>query len=192
MEVIVYIYENTTFEQMGATLDSLTKGKIKPTTIIFCDNQNIRPSTFRNWIQGRCIKTSWRTEHIREDADFNRCLDLCMKKASGLYVGIFNAGFIVPEDFISSLDIALNDDLERFLYLEPCDIHNNGIVVHKAVNKIERGNLNTPLIEKLRMKVTKQECQYMIRKVTEIVPSMTKATYQQSQLSSPATTTNSL
>lgn len=190
MEAIIYIDEDSDFKDIGITVDSLSRGKIKPTCIIFCDHQNIRPSTFRKWVEGRCTKTAWRAEHIREtEADFYRCIDVCMKKASGRYTAIFRAGFYVPDDFISELDIALNDKYERFLYLKPCDDSINGTVIQNAVNANLSGNKKHPLLDKIERKVLEQECPHMIRRVDEIIPSMK---YPQSQLLSRATITPNL
>jgi hypothetical protein len=188
MEAIIYINSKSNFQDMGLTVDSLSRGKIKPTTITFCDHKNIKPSTFRKWVEGRCNKMGWRAEHIREPkSDFLRCVDICMKRVKTQFVSVFSAGFKVPEDFISSLDIALNDDMERFLYLEPID-GKNGMVVQRVVSKNYRGNAVNPLLEKLREESLEQECPEMVRKITELVPSMDQIS-QQSQSSSRVITT---
>lgn len=190
MEVIIYIpeQEDSPFVNIGLTLDSLARNKIKPTKIIFCDHHNIRPATFRKWITGRCAKMGWRAEHIREhDADFYRCIDICMKKATARYIGVFTSGYWVPEDYISSIDSALHDRFERFLYLEPVDQYHNGMTIQCVINKHMRGNAESPLIRKLRKKTLEQECPHLIKKVTEIVPSMLEKS-QQSASSSLVTT----
>jgi len=159
MEVVIYIppSREVPFVDIGITVDSLARGKIKPTKLIFCDHHNIQPARFRKWITGRCAKMGWRAEHIREsDADFLRCLDLCMKRARERYVGVFTAGFYVPEDYISSLDVALHDRFERFIYLEPVDELNNGMTVQNVLHQFNRGNRESPLIEKLRQKTLEQ------------------------------------
>jgi hypothetical protein len=172
MDVIIYIPDGATFTDIGTTVDTLARGNIKPSRIVFCDNQNIRPSTFRDWAQGRCHKVGWIAHHIREEANFERCVDLCMKQAKGRFTAVFTAGFEVPPDFISDIDKALHDDFKRFLYLIPCDEQYNGMVIQNLVSKTFKSNRENPLAYKLEREALAQKCPEMIKEVTEIVPSL--------------------
>jgi hypothetical protein len=180
MDVIIYIGpDDEEFQSAGKTTDSLAFNKLKPNNVIYCDHKNIKPSTFRKWAEGRCTKMGWRAEHIREsNADALRCIDICMKRSKAMYVAVFKAGFVVPDDFISQLDVALNDELERFLYLTPYEDDVNGMVLQKIASKNFHGNRENPLIDKLRKKALEQECPEMIRPVTDLVPSMKKPNSQ--------------
>jgi hypothetical protein len=172
MEVIIYIEKDGSFETIGTTLDSLANGKIKPSRVIFCDNFKIKPSAFRKWLDGRC-RMGWRCEHVTEDnADFYRCIDICMKKIKSINFAAFHAGFKVPEDFISNLDIAINDNLERFLYLRPCDLAGNGIVMQRLIAKPIGGHRDSLLLDKLERVAEVQKCQYLVKDVVELVPSL--------------------
>jgi len=172
MEVIVYIGEEDDFTTIGMTLDSLAHNKLKPSKVVLCDHQNIRPSALRTWLAGR-VPLAWRAEHIREgDADFMRVVDIGAKKTTSEFFAIFRAGEVVPKDFISSLDKALHDDLERFLLLKPYDDKGNGMVIQNVIHKQIGGNRDKPLVEKLENVTRSQECQHLIKEVTSLVPSL--------------------
>jgi hypothetical protein len=168
MEVIIYFGPDDKFVELGKTVDSLCNGYIKPTKITFCDHKNVRPSTFKNWVENRC-RTSWRIEHIREDAGIDRVIHICAKKVRSLFFSIFKSGYEVPKHFISSIDSALNDDLERFILLKPVD-DLNCLTLQTMVHKqLAHGQLNVEFIEKVAEEF---KCKHMIKRATDIVPNI--------------------
>ena len=124
--------------------------------------------------QGGESKTYWKIEQIKEDkASFSRCVDIAIKGVSANeqnYYCSFVAGFQVPKDFIHKIDVALNDDMKRFLLLTAQG--NNGQVAQVHMHKSIQGNYTKPFLDKMKTVTEEQKCPQLIQKVTDIVPSM--------------------
>jgi hypothetical protein len=162
-------------DKLHKTVNSVVAMDIKPHKVcVQFKNQDMRPTNALS-ILGSYFDThniEYRIDYIMEkDAVDTRIIDIAFKKIPQSYFCTFTAGFEIPADFIEVIDKALNDDLERFLMLLPID-GINGMVAQTRVAKQIGGSNEDFLGSKLQRVAEKQECQFLIRPVTEIVKSM--------------------
>ncbi len=143
--------------KLQATISSVSKMKIKPHKVcIQFKNNKIRPGSALNLIGGYFDpqKIEYRIDYILEnDAIDIRIVDIAFKKIPQSYFCVFEAGFEIPADFIDAIDIALNDDLERFLMLLPID-KINGMVAQTRVTKQIGGSNDDWIIDGTKMWIT--------------------------------------
>ncbi len=176
----IVIVNNSTAE-LQTTLASIAEMAYKPVSIVIVfksvildAGERIRPSQALGM-----IKTYMSTHNIDYRMEFmlehgatdERVVDIAYKKLATSYFATFVAGTKVPTDFISEIDIALNDKLEQFLMLLPIE-GVNGMVVQTAVAKQIGGSTGDFIGNKLQRVAEEQECPYLVRPVTELVPSM--------------------
>lgn len=157
------------------TLASITHMSDKPQVVsVQFKNNKVRPSEaleiLKFFLEIHNVK--YRIDYILEsDASDMRVVDIAYKKLDRPYFAVFKEGFDIPTDFIKEIDSALNDDLERFLLLEPVD-GINGLVAQTRITK-QIGGSNEDLVQnKLKRVAEKQKCQYLVRPVTSLIPSM--------------------
>jgi len=162
-------------EKLRDTASSIIEMKIKPHKVcVQFKNSDIRPTSalgiLSSYFDSNNIE--YRIDYIMEqDAINTRIIDIAFKKIPQSYFCTFEAGFKIPVDFIDAIDRALNDDLERFLMLLPVD-GINGLVAQTRVVKQIGGSNEDFLGSKLQRVAEKQKCQFLIKPVTTLVPSM--------------------
>ena len=182
---IIYINDKSSLEDIEKTVISLINQNLQPRKLIVANNSPLKPSKLVSLgkdfsvnllfpKQGGESKTYWKIEQIKEDkASFSRCVDIAIKGVSANeqnYYCSFVAGFQVPKDFIHKIDVALNDDMKRFLLLTAQG--NNGQVAQVHMHKSIQGNYTKPFLDKMKTVTEEQKCPQLIQKVTDIVPSM--------------------
>jgi len=174
---IVYLDENSTISDLKKTVNSLKSGSLRPKKIIFCDNKSSVDT--RELI--KVAKSSgclWGLERIVEDnASKQRCVDIAVKKSKSsenTYYSFFSAGEPVLKNFHSDIDNAINDDLTKFLalYVEPEEkegVVSEGFVGQVHIHKQIGGNARSSFLEKVINVTGEQECQSLVRPLSEIV-----------------------
>jgi len=82
---------------------------------------------------------------------------------------VFNAGYEVPAGLLSKIDELLNDNLDRFLQIEP-DENGNGWMVNAKLSKALGGIGNIEsFIQMIKAQAEEQECPYLTRPYQEIL-----------------------
>jgi len=170
LTTVVYMGENHTEDDLINTIKSLVQNKLQPCYIIFIFNDVKLAPSYLMPLLAKHLSDShiqFRMEFIQErGASTFRCIDICTKKVETTFFAWFNAGFIVQPNFISNLDIALNDNLERFLVLTG-DENYNGLVIQRLIARQIGGSIGERnLLEKLKHIMEAQECQHLIKPVS--------------------------
>jgi hypothetical protein len=171
-DIIIYCDTQTTFTEIGRTVDSIRRMSLKPTKIYFANNHMVVPHAFLAWANENVPDMPWRIESIL--AEFNtdlRAIDMATDKCTSLFISVFKAGFEIPPDFLANIDIALYDDLKRFVYLIPSK-GINGLTFMRQLYHTLVGNKYGPLEEQIKELCENQSCPHMMRPLKEIVPSM--------------------
>jgi hypothetical protein len=169
-DVVIYCNEETSIDDLSATLDSLQNGSNKPVCIYVINHMTkIKPSEFIALMKRYPFQ--WRLESILEECDTNRTLDIVTKKCKGIFVSYFRAGFHVPQEFFTNIDEVLHTQLQRIILLEPID-DINGLFVLRIFYQQAGGNKNTNIIEKAKHISKEQECPNLVQPVTQLVPQL--------------------
>lgn len=166
-------------DNLFKTMRSAENGKSSPGHFFVINNAGIKAYTMLSYLRNRMkyIKTKWNMEYIldnsvkdcEEQEAINKCVDLVYKNITNHYYCIFKDGDIVPHNYISSIDEAINDHMKRFLVLEPKNGEASGTFVVKFAHKQFKGNRGGDLISKIRSKTKEQKCQEMALPLESIV-----------------------
>lgn len=172
-DIVVYCGQKNTFEELSKTLDSIKAMHPEYQFKIYFLNDGLStPGKFLVWANERLQDIPWRAEFLLEETkDILRAVDAVSEKCTNRFIAFFRAGFIVPVDFLKCIDIALHDNLQRFVALSPID-DINGMLVSHRINKILCGNKHAPVLTQIKELCEEQQCHHMLRPVTEIVQSM--------------------
>jgi len=170
-DAVVVIGLDETLDDALRTVEALKRGRVKPNRIIFLTYPHIRPSDFFHW--ANTLEIPWQFEVIMgKKKGHLQYIDLATQKSKTTYFALFYAGYEPPDNFLYCIDSFLNDQLQRFLVLKGLD-DGNGFVLQRNTVKLVRGSIDdTNAIEKIEKVAEKQECQYLIKPVEEIVPTM--------------------
>lgn len=187
IEVVMVMGKDHTVEQVKTTVDSLLAQTLLPMKVTVCVNRDgIEPKAIRAVMPG-----DWIAKFIMERGfdgsrvSSGRCIDHAVVGSKSHYYAVFTPGFAVPPDFIRSIDVAVNDELERFVLLEP-NRRGEGQVVQMRAHQYYGGNAEAEIhgddagddtgkradtiAEKIRFRVKAEDRPRFIRSVTEVCP----------------------
>lgn len=188
---VVMVMTGHTVEQVKTTVDSLLRQTLLPLRVTVSVNQDGIPlRDVRAVLPG-----DWIAQVVRERrkdggrVSRERCIDNAVYDSKAAFYAVFTPGFVVPPDFVASIDRAVNDDLMRFSLLEP-DEDGQGMVVQTYLHGYVRGNADATidgedagedagksadsLVEKARHMAKVNDMPHMIKRVGEVVPSMAR------------------
>ena len=100
---------------------------------------------------------------------FFRCIDLGVNKVKTLYYTFLNAGDSIPSNYLSDIDKALNEDMVRFLALNPENDSHSGLFMQQKLHTTIGGNKERPCLDKVIDQTEKQECPNLVLPLTKIV-----------------------
>jgi hypothetical protein len=167
-DVVIYYDGTQPPEAIMETLDALKEGGMPPTRIYVANNSDLRPSQIMKVMES--CPFPWRIETMIENkCSVERSLDVITKKCDSIFVTYFSAGYKPSKNFFKCIDIALYDELDKFICLEPSLGTINGLTVVRLFYKQADGNARSPIWEKAKKISEDQKCQYLVRPVTEIV-----------------------
>lgn len=197
--VLVPISDNDTVDEIVATAESLERQNLPPRAIHFLLNTSkIKSSDLISKLRKLGPALVWNVRTIvertkkGERVSTGRCIDVVvnpLKPHEANYYAVFYPGFKVPNTFISELNSALNERLERFIMLrlatpyiwEPAQ----GLVVQTKAHQMVSGNREaehdteygktikvTSVEEKLALMVVTDNCEYLIKEVVDVCPSL--------------------
>lgn len=174
--VMGFILIVNNLEDLQPMLKSITEMTFKPSDVHvqFRTAGAVRPVAALQMLKDYLCPHSitYRIDYIlEENATDLRIADIAYKKIKRSYFATFADGFKIPSDFIDTIDKALNDRLERFLLLKPID-GINGMVAQTRITKQIGGNNEDAVFNKLERVAEDQQCQYLVRPVSDIIPSM--------------------
>jgi len=169
MQPDVVIYFDDTMEQQAVldTAEALHKGKIRPRKLYLVNNSDMKPSQVMK-LMSKC-PLPWRVETVvNGPVSRDRAMDMATAKCTSIFITYFMAGYKPPENFFVPMDVALHDNLDRFILLSPESESINGLTVLRQFHKQAGGSARKSIVEKAKKISKDQQCQYLVRPVTEI------------------------
>lgn len=131
---------------LESTLECLKRQTLKANRVFVVNNSEvIRTGKLQQFLDKHAGDLNiYRTDiHVRVEGKCIHhlaCVDEVYSKTNGHFYATFRPGFAIPEDFIASIDAAINDRLEQFVVLQPVDAALNGMVVQRGFHKAYDGN----------------------------------------------------
>lgn len=167
LDAVIYIGEGMNPEDLVETINSLKNGVIQPKRFYVANNNCCTPGQLMKIM--RSVSAPWRVENITEEASVGRALDLVIKKCQSMFVMCLISGTTVNPDLLSQISSALYDDLDKFLILKPEKDTIDGLTILRTIHGRVGGNFTKPIYEKTENIAKEQECQYLVRPLTEVV-----------------------
>lgn len=106
----------------------------------------------------------WRVSNIT-DGDCGNPVDIALYSGRGQYYAVFQPGFEIPPTLFSDLDNKINDEIFQFAAITP-NKDGNGLIVPVAIHKLYSGNIETPLLDKIK----EDKWESMIHPINSIFP----------------------
>jgi hypothetical protein len=137
----VVIIANDNLADLQTTLESLKNQAIHPKhiTVLRYNDNRLRPPEIIESLRS-LENIPWRNQNLlHKDIGLDAVINTGSQNSP--IVAVFNAGFSVPSNFFTILDILVNDDLLSFALIEPNE-DGNGLVVSSHIFKLLNGNYN--------------------------------------------------
>lgn len=154
-------------QKLRKTQEVIYTGVLLPKEIIYVNHTDHKISLIKNI----CEKTKstytyikWSVENI-VDPDIKRdaAIDLTVTKVKTPYLLIVNCGTDIPKNLLSNFDIALNDNLDKFI--AAVNDEQSIVFIQTTIFKTLGGNLEKPAIEKLTNVLTEQNATYLLTRI---------------------------
>lgn len=156
----VLVNKKSSFDELKTTLESISdQENITPSYIIVTNCSDIDRSDIVGVLHEifddkdspeKGVKFFY-VHLMEENPTDSRCLDVSFSRAKNGYYALFKAGSKVPKNYLSKINHAINEELMRFVALEPEDGLFNGLFLNATTYKLLRGNNMKPILEKIRM-----------------------------------------
>jgi len=181
LDYTAVIYVSDSIQEVETTYKSLLGQSTPPREIIYVKplQSSVKPFYLRNF----CLDTElpWRIETVLEDnADMGRCFDIGLDKVNSIYTIFGCAGFVLPEDFSSSMEQMFYINYESCILMKPpqdpvintyedlLDIESKvlasaWIFTQAQLANTLSGNRGEPLIDKIKKLAKEQSCQDLIK-----------------------------
>jgi|TARA_R110000765_G_scaffold39424_5_gene85764 hypothetical protein len=170
--------EDKTVEDINRTIESLAN-QFNPPTVVSVINMDIAGSNYEFSMQMEEIlkehdeKFSWRVQNIvNSDRTLRECIDLAIdatyfSKSYAFYI-VFEAGFVVPDNFTRELHDAFS--VNQIVFASPVD-NLNGLLCNKLLHRKHTGNAFYINIED-KLKEFEQGIEKHLFQIEELCPSL--------------------
>ena len=169
---------------IAKSMKAAENSELPPRHITIVNNTKISPYNFINWLRIECeqldIKVKWNMEYItnastvkiKDEFDAQgQCIDIAAKsKVSKChYLCVFFEGEEIPKNYLSSIDSLINDKSERILAIVPESKSVGGLFIQKMAYSQFEGYKGGDFMEKITKVAKEQECQDLIKKMSDII-----------------------
>jgi len=164
-DIIVYCEGSNTLEDIEKSLDFINTQTLLPNKVIFVIDFDFKTDIddVVNLVRDSS-KTIWNVISVKEGA---QPLDEAAKSVDGFYYCVFGAGVHIPNNFLSKIESAINDDALQISAIEP-DSTNNGMVIQKMLHDRLSGNIGGLILDKIKFLCEEQGHERLIRKYDEL------------------------
>lgn len=180
---VVINVSDDNLENLTKTIKSISEQEMPFCEVIFCISSNIKPSEIISIINNLKCTFKWSIKQITDEYWIgSRSVNVAVQKSKSTYFSLFNSGFIIPKEYVKQIDVAICDNLERFVILEPIDTQNNGALYQTYAFNSLRGNEEAyseeeekpahNFFDKISYIAIKQGLTNLIKKCEDICPCM--------------------
>ena len=164
------IFHDKEEADLKKTIASLIEQQVPPEKIVLITKPSCAypPEKLVEYMDSLGIE--WKIQNVLQPKmSDGRCIDIVQNINPKQYYAVFYAGFLVPKDFFSVINHAVNEEMLQFAMLSP-NSSGDGAVVLSAIHKYYDGNSD----KKLEQKIEEDGCLENIIPITTIFPSFPK------------------
>ncbi len=173
----VYVGPNHTFYDALQTLDSIVNQEHPAYEIKVLLQGKHDVGEYMALMNNYKLSIPWIVQEIVyeiEDLDKQKwtsnylmALDLTMENIKSTYYSVSNAGYEYSSAFLSTINRALNIDLNRFVALLP-DADGNGSLLQRGFHKLVGGNRSMPVFDKLAEIAEIEDTAFLIKRFEDL------------------------
>jgi hypothetical protein len=137
---------------------------LKPRNIIYINHTRLRPSEIKQLCQNSAPAANWSIETIiNQETTKLGAVDCGSLRVKSPYFCVFEAGDLIPKNYLSDIDGDYFDKLEKFLAMIPESDELSGFFVQKRLYDNLGKNVEKPIVEKLRNVCKSQGCEFLLK-----------------------------
>ena len=185
VDLIIMILGWHTFDDFQKTLDSVLGQELKPKCLrVVINNEDVfQARVFELLAEVLPEDMEFYVHKMTEISSVNLAFDTAADACKSAFYCVFQSGFIIPKNYLSSIDNSLNRDANRFCALEP--YNGNGLFIQHQLHKTLGGNkevvlevyedgelIGYDIIDKAKFCAEKSNTLHMIQKVNDICQNM--------------------
>lgn len=126
---------------LNKTILSILEQSVEFSEVIFSLMSNIKPSKIMSILNEKKVNFKWSIKQIVDDYwEGSKSINVAIQKSRSTYASVFNAGFIIPKDFVKEICNSIVEDLQRFILLKSIDEKNNALTFQVYAFNALRGN----------------------------------------------------
>jgi len=170
----VIIWANDNIDDLRKTVESAVNQTVPPKhiTVIRPPRCKLQPPNIISVLNEVCVledgtPIQWRNQNCIDNIeDTSLTVDDLLEFVGLPYYGIFNAGYEIHPRLFEVLGNKINNEMFKFAVIEP-DKDGNGYIASTSIHKFYVGNVEKPLLEKIR----DDECYQMIYPIEKLLHS---------------------
>lgn len=166
VDVVVYLTENQTLDDLSKTISSIENNTHKPKRIYILNMSGIRPSELIHWCPQN-IKLPYNIEFPVKQS-LKNALTIIYKKTKNVYVSVIEGGSEIPPDYYEKLNKLIFENMERVLMIMPCNGNYHGLFFLRFIFKQLGYNNEKCAIEKLKNVTKDQGSEFLIKEHKEV------------------------
>jgi hypothetical protein len=162
-DLLVYINDSN-LGSLAKTQANISDMILKPRNIIYINHSNLKPSEIKQLCQNNAPAANWSIETIiNQETTKLEAVDCGSLRVKSPYFCVFEAGDLIPKNYLSDIDAAYFDKLEKFLAMIPTGDAISGFFCQTRLYNNLGKNTEKPIVDKLRNVCKSQSCEYMLR-----------------------------
>lgn len=180
--VVINVFDND-LQKLKNTIKTIGEQELQFCEAIFCISSDLKPSEIISIINEFKFNFKWSIKQILDEYWLgSKSVNVAVQSSKSTYFALFDSGFLIPKTFVKEIDIAICDNMERFIILEGIDEKGNGCLYQTYAFNALRGNEEAfsedseepahTFIEKISYIAVKQGLIHLIKKCEEICPCM--------------------
>ncbi len=180
--VVINVCEDI-IDNLKKTIQSIVDQELSFYEVIFCISSNIKPSEIMSLINELKCTFKWSIKQIVDEYWVgSKALNVAVQKSKSTYFALFKMGFVIPKTFVKEIDVAICDDMKRFIILKAIDEDGNGSLYQTYAFNALRGNEEAyseddekpahQFSEKITYIGSRQNLTHLIKNCEEICPCM--------------------
>lgn len=137
----VYVGPDDTFEKAKLTLDSIGDQTLPAHEVTVILHGGHDASDYVTYFTYDDDPLPWSVVEITDDEaeTYERAMDIAMENIKSTYYSVSHAGYIYRNDYISTINTAINEKMLRFVALTP-DESGDASLVQRGLHKLLGGN----------------------------------------------------
>jgi hypothetical protein len=165
--IIIDYNEENIFNKVKKTIQLCNSQTVQPISIIVVSkNDGVNYSELYDMIKVKCNVPVLLIRMYNSEANIAECIDVAVKRCTGVFYTLLDPGEELDEDFIEKLDRRINDELSPFTMarfspgLYPKEFH--GFTTQKKVHEMVGGSIDRWVGEKITDLAIEQKLERMI------------------------------